>query len=113
MAALVLAQGSKYTYAPPGTPPFPSGAPLTALSRDSDHMEVWLVGNDRQVYGNYFVDSDWKGWYKLPGPTIPPGAHIRAVSRIKKDRAYMDIWAVCDYGVLHGNWWDSSKPTGS
>ncbi len=84
---------------PPGTPPLPPGAPLAVWTRDPNHMEVWVVGNDGLLHGIWFDGSKWQAWYTLPGRTFPPATHLAVLGR---DDDHVELWAVGTDGVLHG-----------
>jgi Astacin (Peptidase family M12A) len=90
---------------PPGTSALTPGAPLAVRSRFNDHMEVWIVGADRQVHGIWWDGSTWQGWYTLAGALFPPGAPLAVHTR---NDDHMEIWGIDETGTLRGNWWDGS-----
>jgi hypothetical protein len=87
----------------PGTPALLPGAPLAALSRFPDHMEVWVVGADRRVYGIWWDGDAWRGWYSLPSVQIPVGAPLAVHSR---NDDHMELFGVNVDGTLEHTWWD-------
>jgi hypothetical protein len=93
--------------APPGTATLQAGAAIAARSRFRDHMEVWAVATDGQVWATWW-DGDWRAWYPLPlpgGDVFPVGAPIAIHCRTDD---YMEIWAVDTNAQVRGNWWNGS-----
>lgn len=80
------------------------GSPLAVRSRFEDHMEVWVVAADGQVWGNWW-DGNWRGWYVLPGAGFPHRASLASHSR---NDDHMELWAIDANGTLRGNWWDGA-----
>lgn len=78
--------------------------PIAALTRNEDHMDLWLVDAYGVVRGNYW-NGDWHEWYALPNPaaTFPERGHVAVVSR---NDDHMEIFAVGNDGNLHHNWWN-------
>jgi hypothetical protein len=91
-----------YSLGSPMIATLPPGTPIAALSRNYDHMEIWLVANDHRLYGNWWNGNAWQGWYSLGSPNFPPGAHVAALSR---NDNHMEVWAVGDDHFLHGAYW--------
>lgn len=92
-------------------------SPLTAVSRRSDHMEVWWLGRtDPLVQGAYrYIDSadDWKS-YTIPRQLLKamPRSAIAAVSR---DDPFMEVWWIGagfgdDVPVLGAYWPKPNEP---
>lgn len=90
---------------PPGTPALPPGAPLAVRSRSEDHMEVWVVGADRQVHGIWWDGDNWRDWFSLPGAFFPVGAPLAVHCR---NDDHMEIWGIDEGGTLRGNWFNGS-----
>lgn len=41
---------------------FPGGAPVTPVSRNPDHIDLFVVGDDEQVYSSWWATgNDWSG----------------------------------------------------
>lgn len=83
---------------------FPGGR-MVAVSRSWDKMELWVVGLDNQLHGNWF-HGRWHGWYALPGPTFNVDTYLAAVSR---NANHMEVWGVGQDGMVHGVWFDGAK----
>ncbi len=83
---------------------FRQSAPLAAVTRDPDRMEIWSTGADGVVRGNWF-DGSWRGWYALGGADISPDAGLAAVSR---HPTRMEVWAVGLDGRIRGRSYDGT-----
>lgn len=62
---------------------FPAGAHLVAASRSPWDMQVWVVGDDKPISRNLFVNDVWTGWTPLGAEIFAPGTHLAAVVRKK------------------------------
>jgi Astacin (Peptidase family M12A) len=78
--------------------------PIVAHSRDSDHMEVWVVGDDGVIRGAWF-DGKWNTWYQLFGRNFPQRGHLAALGRHSE---HMEVFGVGTDGLLHHIWWNGS-----
>jgi hypothetical protein len=89
-----------------GPIPLSPTAQLGAVSRDPAHMEVFAVGQDGVIRGNWFWDG-WKDWYVLGGARFSQTAGLAAVSRSPE---HMEVFAVGEDGIIRGKWfWDGWK----
>ena len=57
---------------------FPPGAPVTAISKSPNSIDLFITGNDGKVYTSWwYAGSDWSGinnnWRPIGG-LFPPGA---------------------------------------
>ena len=64
---------------------FPKGAPITPVSRNPDHADLFVVGDDGKVYSSWWATgNDWSGigdkWGSIGG-SFSAGAKVSAVSR--------------------------------
>jgi hypothetical protein len=64
---------------------FPPGAPISAVTRNPDHLDLFITGNDGRVYTSWWHQgSDWSGihdnWASIGG-FFPPGAPVTALAR--------------------------------
>ena len=60
------------------------GAPVTAVSRSKDKLDVFVTGTDGRCYTAAWepaFSDGWHGWWVVGTPTFPQGAYIGAVSR--------------------------------
>ena len=86
---------------------FPKGAPVTPVSRNPEHIDLFVVGDDGKAYSSWWASgNDWSGigdnWGSIGG-SFPPGAKISAVSR---HGDHLDLFAVDSNGDVRSCWWD-------
>jgi hypothetical protein len=88
----------------------PMRAPVSAVSRNSDQLDVFIVGNDGAVYTGWWNPaSDWPvgGWQRIsPTATAPVGAGIAAVSR---NPDQLDVFIVGNDGAVYTGWWNPAS----
>jgi len=85
---------------------FPPGAPLGAVARTRDNLDLFVVGNDGRVYTSWwFQGADWSGindnWRSIGG-FFPPGAPITVVSRMPD---HLDLFVCGNDGRVYTSWW--------
>ena len=100
----------RYPLAPAGSAA--TGAGVTAVSRASNTMELWWVGQDGSVQGAYWYQGDPSGWHRYPlapGSSAYNHSSITAVSRASNT---MELWWIGgDYSV-QGAYWYQGDPSG-
>ena len=88
------------------------GAPVTAVSRSADKLDIFVVGTDRQTYTAAwepaFADG-WHGWWNLNGGMAQHGSWITAVSR-RPD--FLDVWVVGLDGRAYSAAWSPGQQWG-
>jgi hypothetical protein len=88
------------------------GAPVTAVSRSTDKLDVFVTGTDGGVYTAAwepdFTDW-WHGWWRIGGLVAPQGAYIGSVSR-SADK--LDIFATDVNGVIQTAAWEPANTDG-
>ena len=76
------------------------GADVTAVRRNSGHVDLFVVGKDGMVMSNFWetpppenpISSGWRAWFVVPGsPTVPPGQPVTAVWR---NTNHLDLFVV-------------------
>jgi hypothetical protein len=88
------------------------GAPVTAVSRSADHLDVFVTGTDGHVYTAAWQPSFtdwWHGWWRIGNLVAPQGAYIGAVSR-SKDK--LDIFATDVNGAIQTAAWEPANTDG-
>ena len=84
---------------------FPAGAPIAAVARTPENIDLFVVGDDGIVYTSWWVaGQDWSGlhnWRPIGG-TFPAGAPIAAVSRTPGN---IDLFVVGNDGIVYTSWW--------
>jgi len=89
---------------------FPADAPVTAVSRNPNQLDLFVVGNDGVVYTSWWTaGSDWSGinnnWRAIGG-YFPPGSPVAAVSRNPNQ---LDLFVVGNNGVIYTSWWTAGS----
>jgi hypothetical protein len=87
---------------------FPAGAPVTAVARTPDILDLFIVGGDGRVYTSWWsTGSDWSGinnnWRPLGG-FFPPGSPVAAVARQPN---ILDLFVIGNDGRVFTSWWSS------
>lgn len=90
---------------------FPPGAPVTAISRNPDQLDVFITGNDGHVYTSYWTaGAKWSGldknWTDLGG-VFPPGAPVTAIARTPDT---IDLFITGAQGDVYTSNWSTSSP---
>ncbi|WP_255294263.1 M12 family metallopeptidase [Bacillus toyonensis] len=85
---------------------FPVGAPVSAVARGPMNLDLFVVGNDGQVYTSWWHDGiDWSSitdnWRPLGG-SFPVGAPVSAVARGPMN---LDLFVVGNDGQVYTSWW--------
>ena len=84
------------------------GAAITAVSRSTDKLDVFVVGTDGRIYTAAwepsFIDW-WHGWWPIGDLRAPQGAPVHAVSR-NMDK--LDIFVTDVNGVICTAAWEPS-----
>jgi len=91
------------------------GGPVTAVSRSSDKLDIFVIGTDNVTYTAAWepaFSDGWHGWWNLNGGQAAHGSMITCVSRrqdfldvfvIGRDgRPYTAAWSP---GQVWGGWW--------
>ncbi len=85
---------------------FPAGAPVTAVTRLKDNLDLFITGNDGIVYTSWWYSGvDWSGIgnkWKPIGGIFPAGTLVSAVARTGNN---LDLFAVAVDGVVYTSWW--------
>ena len=92
----------------------PPGAPVHAVARDANKLDVFVVGNDGRIYtaawDQNVADGKWRGWWNIQdGKDCPPGAPVHAVSR---DSNKLDAFVVGNDGRIYTAAWDQNVSAG-
>jgi hypothetical protein len=87
---------------------FPVGAPVTAVSRNSGQLDLFICGNDGRVYTSWWTQGqDWTGindnWRSLGG-FFPAGAKVAAIARTPNN---LDLFICGNDGRVYTSWWSA------
>ena len=85
---------------------FPAGAPVSAVSRNSMQLDLFICGTNGHVYTSWWDGvSDWSGlngWRDIGG-VFPAGAPVSAVSR---NSMQLDLFVGGNDYNVYTSWWD-------
>ena len=85
----------------------PDNAPVTAVSRHPDMLDIFAVGADGGVYTAAWdrnqANEQWRGWWRIGDLKAPLGTRISAVAR---DENKLDIFVVGGDGKVYTAAWD-------
>jgi hypothetical protein len=89
------------------------GAPVAAVARDANKLDVFVAGTDGKTYtaawDQNVADGQWRGWWNILTGAIPPGGTVTAVSR---DANKLDIFLVSTDGGVYTAAWDQHVSDG-
>jgi len=85
---------------------FPPAAPVSAVARSSDNLDLFITGNDGDVYtSSWSQGANWPGvgnhWTNIGG-VFPPGGRLSAVARTSKN---LDLFITGNTGVVYTSSW--------
>ena len=84
---------------------FPNYAQLTAVSRSSDHIDLFVVDNNGVVWSSWWHGDGqgWRPWFKIhPKQKFAKVAKVTAVSRSSD---HIDLFVMDENGVVWSSWW--------
>ena len=89
---------------------FPAGAPVAAVARTGQNLDLFICGNDGRVYTSWWTGgSDWSGvndnWRSIGG-FFPPGARVTAVAR---EPEQLDLFVCGNDGRVYTSWWHAGS----
>ncbi len=88
---------------------FPKGNQVTAVSRTSNNLDLFIVGGDGAVYTSWWMNTaDWSGinnnWRNLGG-TFLSSTRVAAVARTPNN---LDLFICGNDGQVYTSWWSSN-----
>jgi len=85
----------------------PAGGTVTAVSRDPNKLDVFIVGNDGGVYtaawDQNVSEGHWRGWWRILNGVAKPGDPVAVVSR---DPHKLDVFAIGTDRAIYTAAWD-------
>ncbi|MGM0924777.1 MAG: hypothetical protein ACQEWW_26940 [Bacillota bacterium] len=85
---------------------FPPGAPVSAVARTPNNLDLFVVGNDGRVYTSSWSEgSNWSNWRSCGG-FFPPGAPVSAVARTPNN---LDLFVVSNDGRVYTSSWSAGS----
>ncbi len=89
------------------------GAPVAAVARDANHLDIFAVGPGGHVYTTWW-NTSMPTWASIPsgnwenlGGVFPPDAPVAAVAR---DANHLDIFVTASNGHTYTTWGNSTMP---
>jgi CubicO group peptidase (beta-lactamase class C family) len=82
------------------------GSAVTAVSRDGNKLDIFIVGNDGIVYTTAWhagVTTGWQEWRDLLGGNVPAGGTVTAVARTPNK---LDVFVVSGDGFIYTAAWE-------
>ncbi|WP_345539849.1 hypothetical protein [Phytohabitans rumicis] len=85
---------------------FPAGAPVEAISKSPNSIDLFITGNDGRVYTSWWYEGqEWSGlndnWRSIGG-FFPAGAPISVTSR---HAGNLDLFITGHDGRVYTSWW--------
>jgi hypothetical protein len=79
------------------------GAPVTAVARKAEQLDLFTVGNDGGIYSAYWNPaSGWSGWFRIEQGVARPQTLVSAVARKAEQ---LDLFTVGTDGGIYSAWW--------
>jgi hypothetical protein len=89
---------------------FPQGAYVTAVSRSTDHLDVFATdANGAVVTAAWEPSAGWQGWWQIQDGRAQPGAPVTAVSR---STDHLDVFVVGTDSVTYTAAWEPGSAGG-
>lgn len=87
----------------------PAGGAITAVSRDANKLDIFLVSTDGGVYtaawDQNVANAQWRGWWRIGDVTSKPGAPVAALAR---DNHKLDIFVAANDGKTYTAAWEQN-----
>ncbi len=85
--------------------PFSNLTPPAAASRDVNHLDVFVVGNDSKIWWNAW-NGNWGGWVTVTGG---PFSNKTAPAVVARDANHLDLFVIGNdskvwWNAWNGNW---------
>ena len=85
---------------------FPKGAPVTAIAKSPNSIDLFITGNDGRVYTSWWYEgNDWSGlndrWRNIGG-IFPAGRKASAIARTAQN---LDVFITGNDGRVYTSWW--------
>ncbi len=91
----------------------PPGGSVTAVSRDPNKLDIFLVSNDGGIYtaawDQHVANAQWRGWWRIGNLAAKPGSPVAVVSR---DPNKLDIFVAGSDGKTYTAAWDQNVSSG-
>ena len=87
----------------------PPGGAVTAVARDPNKLDIFIVSTDGGVYtaawDQNVANAQWRGWWRIGNLVADPGSFVAAVAR---DPNKLDIFVAGNDGKTYSAAWDQN-----
>jgi len=91
----------------------PLGAPVAAVARDPNKLDVFVVGTDGGIYtaawDQHVAQGKWRGWWRIVQGVAVPGSLVSVVAR---DPNKLDVFVTGTDGGIYTAAWDQNVAQG-
>jgi hypothetical protein len=96
-----------FMIAPPGSAR--AGEPVTAVSREGNHVDVFWVAPDGSVRSNWWDAFANNGQWNQPFTIAPPGSATAGtpLAAVSREVSHLDVYWVAPDGSVRLSWWDA------
>jgi len=91
-----------------------SGQPITALWRDTAHLDLFMTGRDGRIMSTYFEGTQWQpAWFPIaPGTAkAAPGQEVSAVWA--PTHTHLDLFVTADDGRVMSIFFENNRWAGA
>jgi hypothetical protein len=86
------------------------GQPVTALWRNSSHLDLFVTDSKGNVISTYFENGRWQpGWFPLPGTGPGQLATGQQVTAVWRNGTHLDLFAADATGRIISTYFDTNK----
>lgn len=90
---------------------FSPKADVTAVARESEHLDLFIVGLDGRVWSAWWHGAGdpggWRPWFTVPGDArFDPSQRVAVVAR-RSD--HVDLFCIDTNGVVWSAWWHADN----
>ncbi len=86
----------------------PNTNTVTALARQPDHIDLFVVGNNGGIYSTWW-DGSWHDWFRI-GPEAANVPNTNTVTALARQPDHIDLFVVGNNGGIYSTWWPSTEP---
>ena len=104
------AQDPNQIWLPIGDLEFGLGTPVSAVSRNPQQIDIFVVDSHGYVYSSIRHSNDpaWGEWYRILDGVFPPGANIATRSYNYNNTETIELFGVAGDGAVYTAWWDGA-----
>ncbi|GLV60412.1 hypothetical protein KDH_72320 [Dictyobacter sp. S3.2.2.5] len=96
------------------------GSAITAISRRSDHLDLFVIGKNDAIYSTWWDGASdggkWDhGWFSISDPNFPDSFTVSqssTISVVSRFPEHMDLFVVGKNDAIYSTWWDGASDGG-